>query len=73
MSMNEYELQKGKSNDDTKYIDLSLYTHHKIVVFGGLCHEFWSALSNPDTDLRIPSVLALLCFTHLTHNPRNTH
>lgn len=48
-------------------------THHKIVVLGGLCHEFWSALSNPDTDLHVPSILALLCFPHLTYNPVSTH
>lgn len=77
-------LQKDKSNDDAKYIYiyfeyhqkdqiLKVYTHHKIVVLGGLGHEFWSALSNPDTDLHVPSILALLCFTHLTHNPGNTN
>lgn len=48
------------------------WTHHKVVVLGGLRHEFWSALANPDADLYVPSILALLGFAHLTHNPGNT-
>lgn len=44
-------------------------THHKVVVLGRFCHEIRRAL--PNADLHIPSVLAHLSFTHLTHDPAN--
>lgn len=48
---------------------LKAQTHHKVVVLGGLGCKFWPALSDPDTNLDIPGVLALLCFAHLAHDP----
>lgn len=47
-------------------------THHKIVVLGGFGHEFRPALSNPDADLHVAGVLALLGFAHFAHNPAKT-
>lgn len=51
---------------------LTVRTHHEVVPLGRLGHEL--GLTLPDTHLDVSSKLALLRFTHFTHDPeKRTH